>query len=133
MRGDVLEVVVRREHRHLMPDAKLREQRIARPDLNACAPAAAPDFRGVDVILPVGGEKRQGREPVDDVFACARSGESLQQLLQDQPRCHDQLAAFERLAQRTHLRDRRVVVAAQREQPDTGVDEERHRRERAAL
>ena len=77
-----------------MPDAELREKGVDCANLHAGATAVIAQFRGIDVILPVRSEERQGLEPVDDVFARAGSGESLQQLLQNHPCGDDEFAAF---------------------------------------
>jgi hypothetical protein len=82
---------------------------------------------------PVRNEKRQRGEALNDVLASSRAGESLQELLQDQSRCHDDFAAFQSLAQRLHFRRAGGFVATQRERPDARVDEQAHRRERSAL
>lgn len=63
-----------------MTNAKLRQYGLDRADLQASPPTPISEFRRIDVILAVWRQKRQCREPLDDVFACARSGEPLQQL-----------------------------------------------------
>ena len=85
-----------------MPDAKLGEQGVDGADLHAGATAAIAQIRGVDVILPVRCDERQRREPLDDVFARTRAGESLQQFLQDQSRSHDDFTDLKGAAKRAH-------------------------------
>jgi len=89
VRGSQDKVVVGRKQRQSVTDAELREQGIDGADLHPGATAAVSQLRGVDVILPIRCEERQRCEPIDDVFACTRTGEALQQFLQDQPRCHN--------------------------------------------
>lgn len=116
-----------------MTETELGEQGVDGANLHTRAPAAIAQFRGVDVILPVRSQQRQGREPLDDVFACTRAGESLQQFLQDQPRGHDGFAAFKGVAQRVYLWGGGGLVATEGERPDARIDEQGHRRERSAL
>ena len=104
MRCGQKEVVIGGEHRQLMTNAQLREHSVNRANLQSSATTTISQFRGIDVILPVRGQKRQGREPLNDVFACPRAGESLQQFLQDQSRSYDGVATFKGIAQDAHLR-----------------------------
>ena len=113
MPGDATEILVGGQHRQLMTDAELREQRVDRADLHAGATAAVAQFRRVDVILPVRAEERKNREPVDDIAARAGSRKTLQQLLQDEPGGDDCLAALQRLPQSIDLRQRGGPVAAE--------------------
>jgi hypothetical protein len=127
------EVVVGRQQRQPMADAKLCQQRIDGAQPHAGAAAAIAQFGGVDMVLPVGVEQRQRGKPFDDVLACARSGETPQQFLQHQPRGDDDLVALQGGAQRLDLRHVAIAVAAQGQRPDTGADEQGHLRERSAL
>jgi hypothetical protein len=114
MRSCPDEIVISGEQRELMTDAKLREKGIDRAELYPCAPAAIAQVCGLDMVSPIRNEKRQGREPLDDILARTRACEPLQQLLQDQPRRHDDIAAFQGLAQHFHFRRAGGLVAAQR-------------------
>ena len=98
VRGGPDKVVIGRQQRQFVTNAELREQGVDGADLHTRATAAIAQFRGVDVILPVRSEERQGREPVDEVFARTRAGKPLQQFLQDEPRGHDGFAAFKGVA-----------------------------------
>ena len=69
MRCGQKEVVVGGEHRQLMTNAELREHSVNRTYLQPGATTMVSQFRGIDVIPPVRRQKRQGREPVNDVFA----------------------------------------------------------------
>jgi hypothetical protein len=51
MAGDVREISVRREHRQIMMNAKLCEQRIHRFDLHAGSAATVAHFCGLNVIV----------------------------------------------------------------------------------
>jgi hypothetical protein len=51
--GDVLEVVVGRQHRKIMTDAKLGQKGVDRTDLDSGAPTSIPQFGGPDVIVSV--------------------------------------------------------------------------------
>lgn len=106
MRRGQYEIVVGRQQRKLVANAELRKNGVDRANLQTGPTTAISQFRGIDVILPVRGQKRQGCEPVDDVFTRPRAGESLQQLLQDQPRSQDNIATFEGIAQCPYLRGR---------------------------
>ena len=86
-----------------MANAHLRQNGIDRANLQTGATTAIAQFRRGDVILPVGREKRQGCEPIDDVLARPRAGKSLQQFLQDETGDHDGLAAFKCVAQFAYL------------------------------
>ena len=127
------EIVVGRQERKLVADAELREHGVDRADLQTGPATAISQFRGIDVILPVRRQKRQGCEPVDDVFTRPRARESLQQFLQNQPRGQDGVATFEGIAQRLYLRGRCGLVAAECKRPDARIDEQTHGRERSAL
>ena len=133
MRCGQNEVVIGRQQRQLVTNAELRNQGVNRANLQARATTAISQFRGIDVILSVRGQKRQRHEPVNDIFTRPRTGESLQQFLQDQPRGHDRIAPFKAISQRAHLRSRGSSVASERKRPDAGIDEQIHRRERSAL
>ena len=89
-----------------MANAELCKNSIDRANLQTGPTTSIAQFRGIDVILPVRRQKRQGPEPVDDVFTRARSDESLQEFLQNQPRGEDRIATFEGIAERPHLRSR---------------------------
>jgi hypothetical protein len=122
MRRGQEKVIIGREHRQLMTNAQLRKHGVNRADLQAGATTAIAQFCGVDMILPLRGQKRQGRETIDNVFARPRAGESLQQFLQDQSRGYDGIATFKGIAQGAHLRSRRGAVASKRKRPDASVD-----------
>gem|GEM_PF-4254948 len=104
VRGGSDKVVVGRQQRQSVTDAELREQSVDGADLHTGATAAITQFRGVNMILPVRGEERQGREPVDDVFTRTRTCEPLQQFLQNQSRRHKNTSGFSATINRCHSR-----------------------------
>jgi hypothetical protein len=55
------EIAVRREHRELVTDAQLRQERVDRPDLQAPSAAGVPQIGCVDVIPPDRGPGTEGR------------------------------------------------------------------------
>ena len=116
-----------------MANAELREYGVYRANLQTCPPTAISQLRGLDVILPVGGQKRQRCEPGDDVFARSRARESLQQFLQDQPRDQNGTATLKGIAQHLYFGGRRDLVAAEGKRPDAGIDKQAHRRVRSLL
>jgi hypothetical protein len=77
VRGSPDEIPVGRQERQVVPDAELREKGIDSASLHTGATATIAQFRGIDVILLVGGEERQRLEPVDDVFARTGPGKPL--------------------------------------------------------
>ena len=101
--------------------------------MNSTAAAAITNSRGVEVVLAVGRKQGQGTEPGNDILMGPCTGETLQQLLQDQASRYHTLHAGEGFTQRLDLRRRRVPVASQRQRPDTGIDQKGHRRERSLL
>src|SRR5258706_12949097 len=96
------EIVVSGQQRKLVTNTQLRNDGVDRANLEAGATTAIAQVRGIDVILSGWRQKRQGREPVNDVFARPGAGESLQQFLQDS-------VPWSRPCRR--LRGRRVVRA----------------------
>lgn len=128
-----IEVFIGREQRQPVAEAQLRDQRVDSADLSPCTPAAVSQVCGVDMVLPVGNEQRQGRKPLDDALSRARAGESVEQFLQNEARSHHDLAALQSTAQRLDFRPGRRRITAERERPDACIDEQAHPRERSAL
>jgi len=134
MAGHACEVFVRAEERELVPDAERSEEGVDRSDLHTAPPAAISDLGSSDVIGPVGNEKRECGEALDDAIALARTQEALKQLLQDETGRKERLTGTQSRCQRSDVhRVGAFGVAAQRSRPDAGVDEDAHRRERSAL
>jgi hypothetical protein len=84
------EVVVGTEERQFVPDAQLREQRIDAANLNSGSPTGVSQRSGEDVVFAVL-EQRKRSKALDDLRAGFRPGETLQQLLQYEPRGHDDI------------------------------------------
>jgi len=70
---NVTEILVRRQHRQVMADAQLSQERIDCSDLHAISPAAIPERRRRDVIVAVRHEQRDGRKPVKNLIAGLRA------------------------------------------------------------
>ena len=128
-----MKIAVGRKHRQVVTDAKLREQGVDRADLNAGAAAAVTKFRCIDMIAPVGNQKRQGREAIEDAFAGSRPGKPLQQLLQYETGGEELFAGLYRSKKLARLRRGRRRIPPKSERPDAGIDKEAQRRERSAL
>ena len=116
-----------------MPQAKASQQRIDRSDLDAGASAGIAKQCGLDMVLPVRDDKRERREPIDDLVSGLRAGESLQWLLEDQSGGVDRFSALKCRDQTFDLGLVLRGIAAQRQRPDARVDEQVHRRVRSAL
>lgn len=78
MRRRQPEIVVSGQQRKVVPNAKLREHGVNRTDLDTCTTATIPQFRGLYMILAIRRQNRQRREPVNDLVAHSRPGETLQ-------------------------------------------------------
>jgi hypothetical protein len=111
MPRDAIKVAVGRQHREIVPNAKLRQQSIDRADLQAAAAAFALQLRRVDVVTPVWHQERQGGKPVDNLLAMTRSREPLQQLLNNQPGREQHLIGADRAMELIDLRQRSGNVA----------------------
>ena len=112
--GDLREIGVRREKLEVMGDAERREQRVDRSDLDAPATAGVADLGGGDMVVATGNEQRQHREPLDDPRARLLAIESLQELLQHDPRRHHLLPVTQSSAKDLDLRQIRRGVSPQR-------------------
>jgi len=133
MRCRVSKISVGRQHRQIVPDAKLCQQRVDRPDLNAAAPTSVAQLGGVDVVAPVGNEQRQRGKPIEDLPPIARPGKALQKLLQNKTGGQKRLAGLDGANQLTYHRVGGGHIAPQHARPDAGIDEEAQRRVRSAL
>ncbi len=78
-------------------------------------------------------EQGESRESTHDLLVCARTAESLEQFLEDEPGRHNLLASLKRAGEDVDLRDRRRLIAPECERPHARVDEQRQARERSAL
>ena len=116
-----------------MSNAELRQDRVDCPHLNSCAATAIAQLSRLNVVLPVGGEKRQGSEMIDDLIAIAWPREPLKQLLQHQARGDHGVAALEGGPQRTNFGRAFGRVSSEGQRPDTRIDQQGHLRERPPL
>ena len=69
--------------------------------------------------------QRQSRESLDNLLACSRARESLQQFLKYQPSGNDRFTSGKRGAQCYDGGSIRVTVAAEGEGPNARVDEQK--------
>ena len=129
----MLEVTVGAEHRQVVPDTKLCEQSIDRPDLKA-APAAfiAKVCRG-DMVFALRHDERQRSEPLKDLCPRLRAAESLEKFLEDQAGRENRPFPLKGVGEEVDARIAFLPVAAQRKRPDTRINEDSQRRDRAAL
>ena len=107
-----------------MPDAQLREQRVDGAELDAGPTAEVAQFRGPDVVLPVGLKQRKGGEPLDDLLLGLGSREALQQLLENQARGDDDIRTEEGFPEPLHFRaagvdEQRIQVDVAGTRPST--------------
>ncbi len=133
MAGHRFEVPIRCQKLKTMPDGQSRQKRIDRPDLNAASATLVPQSRGFDVILHLGHDDGQERKLFQDSVALPRALEALKQLLDHQPRGHDQVSPLQAPFEHADFRSGRRGRAPQRQRPDARVDENIHDRERSAL
>ena len=61
MDGNLPEIAIGRQHREVVTEAELREQRVDRTDLDAAAPATVSQLGGRNMVPPIGDEQRQRR------------------------------------------------------------------------
>ena len=133
MPRDIAEISIGRQHRQVMAEAKLRQQRIDGADLNAATPALVSQLGRVHVIAPVRHQERQCPKPIEELATVSRAGKPLQQLLQNEPRGHQLFARFDGADQLTTFDRRGGCVAPERQGPNAGIDKEAQRRDRSAL
>jgi len=91
MLGGMRKVFVRREQRHFVSNAELRKQCINGADLDSRAAASIAQGRRVNVVIPIRLEERQHSKAFDNLGLRLGSQETLQKLLQNQPRSDDHL------------------------------------------
>jgi hypothetical protein len=107
------EIVVGRQQLQLVSYAELRNHGIDRADLQPSTATSIAQIRGVNVILPVRRQEREGHKPFNDVFTCTRAGKSLQQFLQNETCDYDRVTAFESVTQYAYLGGGGSLVAAE--------------------
>ncbi len=114
MSRHVAKVLVGRQHRQIVPNAKLRQQGVDRSDLDTAAATFVAQLRGVDMVAPIRNQQRQGGKSIHNSLAIPRSGKALQKLLQHQAGRENCLAGFEGPHQPVHLGRRGRRIASQR-------------------
>jgi len=100
---DVLEVPVGAEKCQTVPDAKLRNQRIDRSSLNSCSTTRVSQRRRLDVIISVRNQERHRGKALENLAACLRPSETLQQLLENESGREDGLASPKAVSERRNL------------------------------
>jgi len=130
---DAREVRVGGEQPKLVTDAELGEDRVDGAHLEAAPARAVAELCGFEVVVTVGTQEGEGTETRHDRLLVARSVETLEELLVDEPRRHDEFASRERPLECADLRHVGWPVAAKRQRPDARVDEEAQLRERSLL
>jgi|SRR5215469_2641948 len=113
MPRDVLEVLIGAEECQAVPDAKLGNQRIDRPNLNSCATTRVAERCCLDVVVSVRNQERYGGKPLENLSACLGPSEALQQLLENQAGREDGLAGAKGVRERGNLRHRLRRVPTQ--------------------
>lgn len=109
-----------------MPNAELGKQRVDRADLHAGLAAGVAHGCGVDVVIPIGLNQRQGGEAFDDLRPRLGTRETLQQFLQDKSRRDDDLRTQQGLREFLHLWPGGLDVTAKRQRPNAGIDQKAH-------
>jgi hypothetical protein len=107
----VAEITVGREHRQAMPETKLRQQRIDRSGLDACAPAVIAQGGRFDVVRSIRNEERNRGEAIQDLRPGFRAQEALQKLLQNDASGENELAGLDGPHKRLHFTRRRRGLA----------------------
>ena len=95
-------------------DAQLGKQGVNSAYLQAGATASVAQIGSFNVVLSLRIEKRQSCKPLDDILAGARSGESLQEFLENQASGDNGFAPLKGLPQGNDFDNRRSCVTAKR-------------------
>lgn len=133
MAGDVLEVLISAEERQAVAHTEFRYERINCTDLDSGASARVAQRCSLDVVVPVRNQKRHSGKALENLCTCLRSGEALQQLLENESGSENSFASGKGLSQSGNMRACLRRVPPKRQRPHTGVDEQAHLRERSAL
>jgi len=130
---DVPKIGVGREELQFVANAELGEDRVDGSYLDSPPPPAIANLRGFEVVVTIGRDERKSGEPGDDRLLCARPMEPLENLLVDESRRNNEFTVRQRSLEGAHLEEAGRWVAAQRQRPYAGVDEETQARERSCL
>jgi hypothetical protein len=133
MSGHALEVAVGAEQLQFPVNAKLGQQGIDGPHLQSQAPALIAKLCRTNVVVSVRNDVGKRAESLDDLLAGSRTGKTLEQFLEYETGCEDELSCPQCLRQSTEMRQIGWRVAPQRQRPYARVDEQTHSRERSVL
>lgn len=98
------EVTIGCQQCQIVPDAKLRQQRVNRTELNPRTPTVIAQFCGIDIVPPIRNKQWERRKSLHEILARARSRETLQQFLQYKSGGDDRFAAVKSGLQCRYLR-----------------------------
>lgn len=129
----MLEIPVGTEHREVMSDTKLREERVDRSDLKATAAALVAKVCSGDVVFALWHDERKRGEPIEDLRSRFRAAEPLKKLLKNQSGRKNRSLALKRVGQEVDAWGAVLSIPAQGERPDTRINENLQWRDRAAL
>lgn len=133
MLRDITKVPVGREHCQIVSQAKLGQERVDCAYLNAGAAAFVSERRRIDMIAPVGNQKRKCGKPIQDLLAIPWPREALQEFLQDEAGAEERLPGLDGAHQFAQFRRRGGPVASKCERPHAGIDKQAQLRLRSAL
>jgi len=102
--GQMLEIPVRTQHHELVPETKLREERIDRSDLKAAAAALVAKVCSGSVVFALRHDQRQRSESIEDLRSRFWAAESLEKLLKNQPGGENRSFALKGIGQEVHAR-----------------------------
>ena len=133
MLRSVVEVLIRAQQNQIVPDTKLCDKCVDRSNLHARSAAQVPEVGRGNMILTIWLDQGERREGLDNLLACLRVREALQEFLQDQARGHDHPCPGQGFLEHVDLMPVNFGIAPEGERPDARIDQERHLRERSTL
>jgi hypothetical protein len=92
MLGNVQEIIIVREHQHIVADAQFRKQSIDGSDLNSGTATIIPQLRCANVIVTVWDQQRYCGKSLQNLVTAFWPREPLQELLKNQAGGKDCLA-----------------------------------------
>src|SRR5947209_16057071 len=99
----MLEIAVGTEHREVVPDTELREERIDRSDLKAAPAALVAKVGSGDVVFALWHDERQRGEPIEDLCSRFRAAEPLEKFLKDQASRENRSLALKRVCEEVEI------------------------------
>ena len=127
------EIPVRSNEGEVVPDAKLRNQCVNSAQLYSRAPAVIAKLGSINVIPSIRDQQWQGGKLLEKLPACLWACKTLQQFLKYESRGDDGFASIECSTQGLNFWSGEIGIAAKRQRPDAGVDQQGHFRERSDL